>query len=125
MVEADPLESAVPVCFVYGYSLYVLLIGSYLTNARSSFWRETAVYCATTIERKPDALLPSAHIPFIPQTERIEQLKTYGDAPLTVSVSIITSTFPPGSAGKSFLTDCSRYVKVVGEETVWTTVVML
>ena len=42
------------------------------------------------MERNPDAFDPSAVIPFIPHTERIEQLKIYGDAPDTVSVSIVT-----------------------------------
>ena len=62
----------------------------YLTNALSSFCSETPVNCATTIDLKPDALSPSAFIPFIPHTERKEQLKIYGDAPDTVSVSIST-----------------------------------
>ena len=53
------------------------------------------MYCATTIERNPDALLPSACIPFIPHTERSEILKTYGEAPDTVSVSIVAVAEDP------------------------------
>ena len=95
--------------------LYVLSTGSYFTNARSSFCRETAVNCAVTIERNPDAFLPSATRPLIPHTERNEQLKMYGDAPLTVSVSIVTvATEVPGKAGRLFLTNGRRYVNFVG-----------
>ena len=38
----------------------------------------------------------------------------YGDAPLTVSVSIVTVPDPDGSAGRLFLTDGNKYVKVFG-----------
>ena len=54
--------------------------------------------CATTIERKPVALLPSACIPFIPNTDLNDMLKIYGDAPFTVSVStIISASLTSGS----------------------------
>ena len=36
----------------------------------------------------------------------------YGDAPLTVSVSIVTVPDPDGSAGRLLLIDDNRYVKV-------------
>ena len=67
---------------------------------------------------KPDDLLPSACIPFIPHTERNEQLKIYGEAPDTVSVSIVTlapEALKPaaGPAGRLSLTKGRRYVKVV------------
>ena len=54
-------------------------------NALSSFCSETPVYCATTIDLKPAALLPSACIPHMPKTERKDTLKIYGEAELTVS----------------------------------------
>ena len=39
----------------------------------------------------------------------------YGDAPLTVSVSIVTVAVEvPGKAGRLFLTNGSRYVNLVG-----------
>ena len=49
--------------------------------------------CAVTIDLKPVAFAPSACKPCIPYTERIEQLKIYGDAPVTVSVSTNTCPF--------------------------------
>ena len=49
----------------------------------------------------------------------------YGEAPFTVSVSIVTVTDPPGSAGKSFLTAGKIYANVVGLETDCTTVEIL
>ena len=64
-------------------------------------------------------MLPSAFIPFIPYTERNEQLKIYGDAPCTVSVSIVTCAFPakvltdPGVT-KFLEKDGSRYVNTFG-----------
>ena len=42
------------------------------------------------MDLNPVAFEPSMFIPFIPYTERIEQLNTYGDAPCTVSVSTVT-----------------------------------
>ena len=65
-VEDDCEESVAPATLVIESPSYALDVGLYFTNARSSFCRDTPVNCATTIERKPDALLPSAHIPFIP-----------------------------------------------------------
>ena len=63
------------------------------------------------MDLNPDALLPSASIPFIPHTERKDTLKTYGDAPDTVSVSIVTSAPEiEGDAGRLFLTNGSKYV---------------
>ena len=86
----------------------------YLTNALSSFCSDTPVYCAATTERKPVALLPSASIPFIPHTERREQLKIYGDAPDTVSVSIVTvAPEALGAAGKFALTNGNAYVNIL------------
>ena len=83
----------------------------YFTNARSSFCRDIAVNCATTIERNPDALAPSASIPFIPQTERREILKIYGDAPPTVSVSTVAvASLNCGVAFKFGGNDGSKYV---------------
>ena len=79
---------------------YVLDTGLYLTKARSSFCRDTAVYCATTMDLNPDAVAPSASIPFMPKTDLRDTLKTYGDAPVTVSVSMVTlapETFPVAS----------------------------
>ena len=67
--------------------------------------------CAATTERKPVALAPSANIPFKPHTERKEQLKIYGEAPDTVSVSIVTvaaSTF--GFGGRFAGTNSKEYV---------------
>ena len=81
--------------------------------------------CARTMERKPSAFAPSAVRPFIPHTERSEQLNTYGDAPLTVSVSIVTVPDPDGSAGRLLLTDGIKYVKVFGPVTVATVVEIL
>ena len=49
--------------------------GLYLTNALSSFWRDTPVNCATTILLNPVAFEPSARTPFIPNTERSDTLK--------------------------------------------------
>ena len=46
----------------------------------------------------------------------------YGDAPLTVSVSMVTVPDPAGSAGRSFLTEGSRYVNVFVPVTVATVV---
>ena len=65
--------------------------------------------CATTIERKPDALLPSASIPFIPHTDLRDTLKMYGEAPETVSVSMVTvPEATPGEAGRLSLTKGRR-----------------
>ena len=91
LVDDDCVESAEPVTLPILIPSYLLFDLLYLTNALSSFCNETPVNWATTIERKPDALEPSAFIPFMPKTERKEMLKIYGDAPVTVSVSIFTS----------------------------------
>ena len=56
-----------------------------MTNALSSFCNPIPVNWATTILRKPVALLPSASIPHIPNTDLREILKIYGDADVTVS----------------------------------------
>ena len=75
-----------------------------------------AVNCATTIERNPVALEPSACIPLIPHTERIDTLKMYGEAPVTVSVSIVTvAEDTEGRAGRFDLTKVRLYVNLVGE----------
>ena len=49
------------------------------------------VNCAVTIDLKPVALSPSQSIPFIPNTDLIEQLKIYGEDDVTVSDSIVTN----------------------------------
>ena len=106
--------------------LYVLVTLSYLTNALSSFWRDTPVNWATTILLNPDALEPSASIPFIPQTERKDILNTYGDAPVTVSTSTITVA--PETLGFAFRligNDGSKYVNWVSLSTSWTFVEIL
>src|SRR5210317_1087890 len=94
---------------------YNLETGLYLTNARSSFCSEIPVNWATTMERKPADLLPSACIPAIPYTERREMLKIYGDAPVTVSDSIVTKALEilDGVAGKLFGNVGRLYVNVV------------
>ena len=57
------------------------------------------------------ALLPSACIPFIPYTDLNDMLKIYGEAPDTVSVSIVTVAFDElPVAGKSVSTNGSKYV---------------
>ena len=58
---------------------------------------------------------PSACIPFIPHTERIEILKIYGEAPDTVSVSIVTASDPEidGCALINVKSDCRVYVNFV------------
>ena len=109
MESADPVTLPIP---IPSYLLFDLL---YLTNALSSFCKETPVNWATTIERKPDALAPSAFIPCIPNTERREMLKMYGDAPVTVSVSIFTVALDvlPG-VSRFFLKSGSKYVNTLG-----------
>ena len=49
----------------------------------------------------------------------------YGDAPLTVSVSMVIVPDPVGSAGRSFLTNGNRYVNVFGPVTEATVVEIL
>ena len=68
--------------------------------------------CATTILLNPVAFAPSARTPFIPNTERNDTLKIYGDAPVTVSVSIVRVWFVVGAgvAIKLVGTDGRRYV---------------
>ena len=74
---------------------------------------------ATTIDLKPVALSPSACIPFIPKTERRDILKIYGEAPDTVSVSIVTvAPEELGLAFKSVGTKGKRYVKTLSLITV-------
>ena len=53
------------------------------------------------MDLNPSALLPSANIPHIPNTERIEILKMYGDADVTVSTARLT--FDPLTDGKTFV----------------------
>ena len=89
-VEDELEDRSAPVTLESSIPTYCLESWKYLTNALSSFCSDTPVNWATTIDLKPDALLPLACIPFIPQTERKEILKIYGDAPVTVSVSITT-----------------------------------
>ena len=79
--------------------------------------------CATTIDLKPVAFLPSACIPCIPKTDLNDVLKIYGDAPETVSVS--TNTCPCAAlkpaaspAGKLGLTKGREYVNRVASITV-------
>ena len=114
LVDDDSDASKAPVCFENAIPLYLLFVLSYFTNALSSFCSETAVNCAVTIDLKPVAFEPSACIPCIPYTERIEQLKIYGEAPVTVSVSTNTCPLaelkPPAEpAGKFGLTNGNEY----------------
>jgi len=51
------------------------------------------------MDLNPDALLPSARRPFIPNTERSEILKIYGDADVTVS--IVNETDDPDTEGSA------------------------
>ena len=70
------------------------------------------------MERNPVALLPSACIPFMPKTERREMLKMYGEAPWTVSVSIVTvEPEALGDAVRLFLTNGSKNVNVLASVT--------
>ena len=129
-MEDDSDASKAPVCFEKAIPLYLLFVLSYLTNALSSFCRDTAVNWATTIDLKPVALLPSACIPFIPYIERIETLKIYGDAPVTVSVSTNTCPFaalnpPADPAGKFGLTNGNEYLNLVASMTLDTFVEIL
>ena len=88
---------------------YNLEVSLNFTKARSSFCRDTPVNWAITILLNPAAFLPSARRPFIPHTERIEQLKIYGEAPDTVSVSIVTVAAEAlGDAGRFGLTYGSK-----------------
>ena len=78
------------------------------------------------MERKPSALEPSASMPLMPHTERIETLKMYGDAPVTVSVSTVTVALATlGVAGRLGRTNASEYVKRVSLRTAATFVEML
>ena len=55
------------------------------------------------------ALSPSACIPFIPKTDLSDMLKIYGEAPDTVSVSIVTVADEAlGVAGKLSRTNGSK-----------------
>ena len=78
----------------------------------------------------PGALDPSACIPHIPYTDLIEQLKIYGEAPVTVSVSTETKAPEPlkpadGPAGKFGLTKGSKYVNLFSSITFCTFVDIL
>ena len=55
------------------------------------------------MDLNPVALLPSAFRPHIPNTDLIEQLKIYGDADETVSLSIFTTAFFPDKFGVAVL----------------------
>ena len=66
------------------------------------------------MDLNPVAFLPSACIPFIPKTDLNEILKIYGDAPVTVSVSMVTVPADAlGDAGKFVRTKDSKYVNWV------------
>ena len=56
-------------------SSYTPVVALYFKNALLSFCKPIPVNWATIIEANPDALLPSASKPFIPNTERSEILK--------------------------------------------------
>ena len=121
-VDEDSDDNKDPDCFEKTIPSYLLFVLLYLTKARSSFWSETAVNCATTIDLKPVAFLPSACIPCIPNTDLKEVLKIYGDAPVTVSVSTNTCAFallkPPAEpAGKLGLTNGNEYWNLVASIT--------
>ena len=75
--------------------------------------------CATTIDLKPVAFAPSAKRPFIPKTDLIEQLKIYGDADVTVSLSIFTVGDNPERFGVEVVDGVvgSVYVKDVSLKT--------
>ena len=81
------------------WSCHVPEVLLYFTNALSSFCNPIPVNCAQTIDLKPVALLPSDNIPHIPNTERREQLNTYGEADVTLSLSTITIGASPVSDG--------------------------
>ena len=81
-------------------SLYSPMPLSYLIKAFSSFWSPIPVYWATTIDLNPVALSPSASKPHIPKTERIDILKMYGDAEVTVSTT--RSNVAPATPGSGF-----------------------
>ena len=124
--DEDCVDNADPFTVVSAIPSYNLFVGLYFTNALSSFCSEIPVNWATTIERNPFAFLPSAFIPCIPNTDRKEQLKMYGEAPDTVSVSIvIVAEEIFGVAGKFSLTKGRTYVNCVLLATVATFVEIL
>ena len=51
------------------------------------------------MDLNPVALDPSACIPHIPKTDLKDMLKMYGEAPLTVSTTILRTGFDPLNAG--------------------------
>ena len=71
------------------------------------------------MDLNPVALLPSAFSPQIPYTDLIEQLKIYGDADDTVSLSILTIGFSPDKFGVAVLegVEGTEYVKEVSLRT--------
>ena len=75
------------------------------------------------MDLNPVALLPSAFRPQIPKTDLIEQLKIYGDADETVSLSIFTTAFSPDKFGVAVLAGVvgTIYVKEVSLR-IWDTI---
>ena len=65
------------------------------------------VNCATTIDLKPVAFAPSAFNPHIPNSERRDKLKIYGEAPATVSDDSLISSPPAIVITKSFGVDAN------------------
>ena len=55
------------------------------------------------MDLNPVALLPFASNPHNPNTDLIEQLKMYGDADVTVSLSILTTGVFPARFGVAVL----------------------
>ena len=72
-------------------------------NDLSSFCRDTPVYCAITTDLNPVAFRPLAQIPQIPHVERMDQLKTYGEADSTESTSANVCAFCPNAGVVSTL----------------------
>ena len=64
-----------------------------------SFCSPIPVNCATTTLLNPSALSPSAWRPHIPNTERREILKIYGDAEFTVSTTTESTGTNPARFG--------------------------
>ena len=73
--EDDSFDNEAPLESCIVIPSYALEVGLYFTNARSSFWSDIPVNCATTILLNPVAFAPSARTPFIPNTERNDTLK--------------------------------------------------
>ena len=71
------------------------------------------MYWATTIDLNPVAFDPSAWRPHIPKADLNEQLKIYGDAPFTLSGSMMTLSVLEIVIAVSIAADGSWYVKLV------------